>query len=171
MMHFVGETKQEIFVLLGLITAAAAIVIDQLSKYWVLNHVVNDSAAIVLAPFFNVVRAWNTGVSFSMFNDGGVTGIVGLTVVALVIVAFLLNWLRKENCRLVQIALGMIIGGAIGNVIDRVRLGAVFDFLDFHLGGSHWPAFNAADSFICIGAMMIIIHGLWFNEKSTEEKA
>lgn len=106
-----------------------------------------------------------------MFNDGGKTGIVGLTVVALVIVAFLLNWLRKENCRFVQIALGMIIGGAIGNVIDRVRLGAVFDFLDFHLGGSHWPAFNAADSFICIGAMMIIIHGLWFNEKSTEEKA
>lgn len=91
--------------LLGLITAAAAIVIDQLSKYWVLNHVVNDSAAIALAPFFNVVRAWNTGVSFSMFNDGGKTGIVGLTVVALVIVAFLLNWLRKENCRFVQIAL------------------------------------------------------------------
>ena len=106
----------------------------------------------------------HTGELFAMEEDK-------LTVVALVIVAFLLNWLRKENSKTVQVALGLIIGGAIGNVIDRVRLGAVFDFLDFHLGGSHWPAFNAADSFICIGAMMIIVHGLWFNEKSAEEKA
>ncbi len=157
--------------LLGLIAAVMAIVTDQLSKYLVLNYVVDEYSAIALTPFFNVVRAWNTGVSFSMFNNGGMTGIVGLTVVALVIVAFLLNWLRKENSKTVQVALGLIIGGAIGNVIDRVRLGAVFDFLDFHLGGSHWPAFNAADSFICIGAMMIIVHGLWFNEKSAEEKA
>lgn len=157
--------------LLGLIAAVAAIVIDQLSKYLVLNYVVDSSSVVILAPFFNFVRAWNTGVSFSMFNDGGLVGMIALTAVALVIVAFLVNWLRQEKSKIVQVALGMIIGGAIGNVIDRIRLGAVFDFLDFHIGSSHWPAFNAADSFICVGAVMIIIHGLWFNEKSVEERA
>ena len=59
----------------------------------------------------------------------------------------------------------MIIGGALGNVIDRIRLGAVFDFLDFYVGEYHWPAFNAADSFICIGATIIVVHGLFFNKK------
>ncbi len=62
-----------------------------------------------------------------------------------------------------QVALGLVIGGAVGNVIDRLRIGAVFDFLDFHLSGHHWPAFNLADSFICIGAVLIICNGLIFN--------
>ena len=156
--------------LLGLIAAVLAIVTDQLSKYLVLNFVVDEYSAIALTPFFNVVRAWNTGVSFSMFNNGGMTGIVGLTVVALVIVAFLLNWLRKENSKTVQVALGLIIGGALGNVVDRVRFGAVFDFLDFHLAGHHWPAFNLADSCICIGAVVIIAHSLLYPEKKTSEE-
>lgn len=68
---------------------------------------------------------------------------------------------QKEQSRMLQVALGLIIGGAIGNVIDRIRIGAVFDFLDFHLFGHHWPAFNLADSAICIGAIIILIDGLF----------
>lgn len=83
-----------------------------------------------------------------------------LSGAALLIVAFLLFWLKNETNRWGQAALGMIIGGAIGNVIDRVRLGAVFDFLDFHIGENHWPAFNVADSFICIGATILILQGI-----------
>ena len=154
---------------LGLLTALAAVVIDQLSKYVVLHYVLQEYAAIVIAPFFAIVRAWNTGVSFSMFNNFGINGVYILSGVALIIVAALLKWLYTENNKIIQIALGFIIGGALGNVIDRIRLKAVFDFLDFYVGDYHWPAFNAADSFICIGAAIIIIHGLFFTHKEKQK--
>ncbi|MBR1605300.1 MAG: signal peptidase II [Alphaproteobacteria bacterium] len=154
---------------LGLLTALAVVVIDQLSKYVVLHYVLREYAAIVIAPFFAIVRAWNTGVSFSMFNNFGINGVYILSGVALIIVAALLKWLYAENNKIIQIALGFIIGGALGNVIDRIRLKAVFDFLDFYVGDYHWPAFNAADSFICIGAAIIIIHGLFFTHKEKQK--
>ncbi len=150
---------------LGLLIALGVIIIDQVSKYVIMHYVLADYAAMVVAPFFAVVRAWNTGVSFSMFNDYGIKGVYILSGVALIIVAMLLKWLKTEKSRLVQVALGCIIGGALGNVIDRIHLGAVFDFLDFYIGEHHWPAFNAADSFICIGAGLIVIHGLFFRKK------
>lgn len=156
--------------ILGLSVALAVLIADQVSKYWVLNFMLGENTAIAYAPFFNVVRAWNTGVSFSMFNDWGWWGIVSLSVLALTIVGFLLHWLYHESNKVIQVALGFIIGGAVGNVVDRVRLGAVFDFLDFHVGDSHWPAFNLADSFICIGAVMIIVYSFLGNShKATKE--
>lgn len=154
----------------GLSIAFAAVLLDQLSKYYMLNEVLGQSAIIVISPVFNLVKAWNTGVSFSMFNNYGSLGAFLLSGVALVIVGFLLYWLKNEANRLSQIALGMIIGGAIGNVIDRVRLGAVFDFLDFHIGESHWPAFNLADSFICIGAAILVLQSVCHYLKKEEGK-
>ena len=151
--------------LFGLLIALGIVIIDQVSKYVILHYVLTDYAAIVLTPFFSVVRAWNTGVSFSMFNDFGINGVYILSGIAIIIVLALLKWLKTEKSRLMQLALGFIIGGAIGNVIDRIRLGAVFDFLDFSVGEYHWPAFNAADSFICIGAVLIIVNGLIPNKK------
>lgn len=152
--------------ILGLSVAALVLIVDQVSKYFVLNHVLEDRLMIIYTSYFNLVKAWNTGVSFSMFNDKGVAGVVMLSLLAVVIVTFLVLWLKNEQSKVLQVALGFIIGGAIGNVIDRIRLGAVFDFLDFHIGESHWPAFNAADSFICIGAIIIIIHSLFIKEKT-----
>lgn len=154
----------------GLIIAAVVIAADQLSKLWVLNHLLGEQTVIVYAPFFNVVRAWNTGVSFSMFNNYGNLGAILLSVIAGVIVVFLIYWLYQEKDKLAQAALGMIIGGAVGNVIDRIRLGAVFDFLDFHIGENHWPAFNVADSFICIGATILIMQSLFNVVKKNEVK-
>ena len=151
---------------LGLCTAAAVLIADQVSKYYILNAVLEDRAMIIYTSWFNLVKAWNTGVSFSMFNDKGFWGVVMLTALAAGIIAFLLWWLRREPSRLLQVALGFIIGGAVGNLIDRIRLGAVFDFLDFHIGEAHWPAFNVSDSFICIGAIIIIIHSLFNKDKS-----
>ena len=95
-----------------------------------------------------------------MFNNYGNIGAYVLSGVAIAVVAALFFWLRTEKCKLTQIALGMIMGGALGNVIDRLRLGAVFDFLDFHIGENHWPAFNVADSFICVGAGLIILSAI-----------
>ena len=154
--------------LFGLLIALAVIIIDQLSKYLILHIVLAEYAAIVLTPFFALVRAWNTGVSFSMFNNFGGYGVYLLSGAALLIVAALIHWLKTEKSRMMQVALGFIIGGAIGNVIDRIRLGAVFDFLDFYIGDYHWPAFNAADSFICIGAALIIIHSIFYSAKNKE---
>lgn len=151
---------------LGLCLAALVLVADQISKYYILNEVLEDRAMIIYTSWFNLVKAWNTGVSFSMFNDMGTWGAFLLSVLAISIIGFLVLWLKKESSRLVQAALGFIIGGAIGNLIDRVRLGAVFDFLDFHIADAHWPAFNVADSFICIGAIIIIVYSLFNKEKS-----
>lgn len=156
--------------LLGLGTALVILLLDQASKYYVLNHVLTDYGVIGYTSFFNLVRAWNTGVSFSMFNNWGSLGVILLSVVALSIVGFLVYWLYTETDRIIQTALGFIIGGAIGNVADRIRLGAVFDFLDFHVAGHHWPAFNIADSFICIGAVLIIVRTVYLKAKGIEVK-
>ncbi len=156
---------------LGLNIALLVVLLDQLSKYYMLNEVLGERMVIFIVPVFNLVRAWNTGVSFSMFNNYGDLGAWMLSVLALLIVGFLIYWLKGETSRLSQAALGMIIGGAVGNVIDRVRLGAVFDFLDFHIGESHWPAFNLADSFICIGAALLILQSVFNHFRQEKEEA
>lgn len=153
---------------IGLMTALVAFVLDQASKMLVFSFLANSRPVFELTPFFNLVMAWNTGVSFSMFDNLGGAGVYVLSAFSLIVVGFLLYWLRDEKSLLIQMALGMIIGGAIGNVADRVRMGAVFDFLDIHAFGYHWPAFNLADSFICIGAALVIGNGLFFNKEWDE---
>jgi len=157
-------------VLIGLNIALLVVLFDQLSKYYMLHDVLHNTMIIYVTPFFNLVRAWNTGVSFSMFNNYGNVGAWILSGLAMLIVIFLLCWLKSEKSVWAKYALGMIIGGAVGNVIDRIRLGAVFDFLDFHVGESHWPAFNVADSFICVGAAILIIQSFFFHYKQKEGK-
>ena len=153
---------------LGLLTAFVVLVADQLSKLWVRADLLGERGIIMVNDYFNIVSAWNTGVSFSMFNDYGLWGVIGLSVLAVGIVGYLLYWMSREQDKFLCMTLGFIVGGALGNVIDRVRLGAVFDFLDFHIGTHHWPAFNVADSFICIGAVLIILHSLWARAKSVK---
>lgn len=145
--------------MLGIIAALTVVALDQLSKALVYGYLTEHGSVIAMTGFFNLVTAWNKGVSFSMFNNLGNYGVYILSAFALVVVCFLCYWLKKEESRFMQLALGFVIGGAIGNVIDRVRLGAVFDFLDFYVSGYHWPAFNVADSFICIGAFLIVTGG------------
>ena len=91
-----------------------------------------------------------------MFNDYGQAGTVVLSALSGVVSCGLLYWMWHETSKLKVVCLGLIIGGAIGNVIDRIRVGAVMDFLDFHYNIYHWPAFNLADTFICIGAVVLI---------------
>ena len=154
--------------ILGLICAVLVIVLDQVSKYAVLDWL-GERIAVNICDFFNIVRAWNTGVSFSMFNNYGSLGAYVLSAAAIIIVLMLFYWLKNEKNKLSQTALGLIMGGALGNVIDRLRFGAVFDFLDFHISESHWPAFNVADSCICIGATIIVLQALVAQFKKKEK--
>ena len=134
MLYFklLSKTKNHIMALKKARSIAfAVIVLDQLSKYWILEHVLETYRNIEITPFFNIVNAWNTGVSFSMFSDSGAIGVIVLSTIAISVVVGLLWWLKKEQSRMLQIALGLIIGGALGNVIDRIRIGAVFDFFGF----------------------------------------
>lgn len=145
----------------GLIIAAVAVVLDQLSKVWILNEVMAPPRLIEVTPFFNLVLAWNRGVSFGMFNNDSAYGPLLLTGLAIAIVVALTIWLWRADNKWVASALGLVIGGAVGNVIDRVRFGAVVDFLDVHAFGYHWPAFNIADSAICVGAAILILESLF----------
>ncbi|PWC34476.1 peptidase A8 [Azospirillum sp. TSO35-2] len=148
--------------MLGLIVAAAVVVLDQLSKWWILDSVMQPVPHVVeVTPFFNLVLVWNYGVSFGTFASGGALMPYVLSAIAAVIAVCLVFWLRQAERPLVALAIGVIIGGAVGNVIDRLRFGAVVDFLDFHAAGWHFWAFNVADSGISIGVVLLLLDGLF----------
>lgn len=113
---------------------------------------------IEVTGFFNLVMVWNTGVSFGLFS--GIDARWLLIVVSLAIAVALAIWMWRADNHWLVLALALVIGGAIGNVIDRFWHGAVVDFLDFHLYGWHWPAFNIADSAICIGVGVLLLDSL-----------
>jgi signal peptidase II len=145
----------------GLLIASAVLVLDQVSKQWILRSVMNPPQLVEIMPMFNLVLTWNRGVSFGLFAMGTDLGPWILSILALVIVAVLLVWLRAAEGKLIAVALGLIVGGAIGNVIDRVIYGAVVDFLDVYWGSYHWPAFNVADSGITVGAILLVADSLF----------
>lgn len=143
----------------GLLIAIATLVADQVSKLYFLDLMQQNPAGIVVTPFFNLVMVWNTGVSFGLFQEDSTFRSWTLIAVALGVLVWLGLWLWRTRTRMAAISLGLIIGGAIGNVIDRLRFGAVFDFLDFHAFGQHWPAFNVADSAIVVGVVLLVLDG------------
>lgn len=143
----------------GLLIAVFIVALDQASKWWLLELMGRDPRVIEVTPFFNLVLGLNRGVSFGLF-DSAEMGPWPFLLLAAAITVALLVWLAKAGQRWTATALGLIIGGAVGNAIDRVRFGGVVDFLDFHALGRHWPAFNVADSAICIGVIMILIESL-----------
>lgn len=140
--------------------AALVILLDQLTKWWILG-LMDPPRQIELTPFFNLVLAWNRGVSFSLFHSGAAYAPYILSAVALAVVIALAWWVGRQERILPVLAIGLVIGGAIGNVIDRLRFGAVVDFLDLHAGNWHWPAFNLADSAITVGVIGLVVDGLF----------
>jgi signal peptidase II len=138
----------------------AVLVVDQLSKLWIIERFPTVGDAAWVTDFFNLVRVANRGVSFGLFSNGAAANAIIFSLLAAVIVAALIVWLFRASGTLLPAAIGLVIGGAIGNVADRLRLGSVVDFLDFHLGAWHFPAFNVADSAICVGVGLMLIDGL-----------
>jgi signal peptidase II len=139
--------------------AAAVVAVDQATKSMVLARF-NVGDGVVLAPYFNLVLVYNKGAAFSFLSDapGWQTPVlVGFALVAIGVVAYLL--VRSPGRRILNGGLALVLGGALGNVIDRLRFGQVVDFLDFHVAAWHWPAFNVADSAITVGAVLLILDG------------
>lgn len=151
---------------LGLVIAVIVLAADQASKWWIVTKVMNPPKTIEVTSFFNLVLAYNRGVSFSLFNSDSPANPYIFSALALVIVIGLVIWLRRLEHRLPALAVGLVIGGAIGNTIDRFVYGGVVDFLDFHWGVNHWPAFNVADSGIVVGAVLLIIDALFRRRES-----
>lgn len=161
----------------GLSLAAVIIVLDQVSKAWVIDLMrplgvwetpFYSPTRIEVLPFFDLVMAWNRGVSFGIFNNGGQWNALLLGLLSAAICIGLVAWMRKADSLPVSLALGAIVGGALGNVIDRVRYGAVADFLDVHVMGYHWPAFNLADSAITVGAVVLVLDSLFARPTSSK---
>ncbi len=146
---------------LGAGAAVVILVADQASKWWVLNVLdLPARGSVALLPVLNLTMVWNRGVTFGFLNSLGSWTAPVLVVGALVIVAALALWLRRAERALVALALGGIGGGAIGNVIDRLRFGAVVDFIHAHAFGYSWYVFNVADAAIVCGVAALVIDGL-----------
>ena len=150
----------------GLGIALAVIVLDQLTKWLVLTQVMTPPRLIEITSFFNLRLAWNRGVSFSMLDLEAAYWPWVLSAVQLAIAGALIAWLWRLRAILPAIGLGFVIGGALGNVTDRVRFGAVMDFLDFYYNGFHWPSFNLADTAIGIGVAALLVDALFGRRES-----
>lgn len=145
----------------GILTAVATLVADQGSKLWLLNvfHLARQGVVKVM-PFFDLVLAWNIGISFGWLQNDGQAAQLALMAVKVVAVIALAIWMVRSQTRLATVALGLIIGGAIGNGIDRLAYGAVVDFALFHIeiGGNtyNWYVFNLADVAIVAGVAALL---------------
>lgn len=138
--------------------AVCVLTLDQVSKLWVLAHF-HLMERFTVSAFFNLILVFNSGAAFSFLADAGGWQKWFFIALALGIALWLLVLLRRHaQERLLPAALSLVLGGALGNVIDRLRFDAVVDFLDFHLAGHHWPAFNVADAAISVGVALLLIH-------------
>lgn len=146
----------------ALLLAAVCALLDQGVKSFVLESVMSPPRMIVVTDFFNLVLVYNRGVSFGLFSETGDAQmrVLFLSVLALIIVCWVFYWLWTDPRAVMVWAVGLIGGGAVGNVYDRWTRPGVVDFLDFHAAGYHWPAFNGADILVFLGVALILIDGL-----------
>ena len=145
--------------------AALIVVLDQISK-WVVLGSIAPGEVIYVAPFWNWVLAFNPGAAFSFLADQPGWQRWFFTLLALGVSGWIALELRKHpEQKLMALALTLVMGGALGNVIDRVRFGAVVDFIQWHAAGFYWPAFNIADSAITVGAVLLIVASLTHKEQ------
>ena len=138
----------------------AVVLLDQASK-WEIVKMLSEKGEVAFTSFFSLVLLYNEGAAFSFLNDAGGWQRGFFMVIAVAASILILFLLRKHRGELLfSLALSLVLGGALGNLVDRVRIGHVVDFLDFHLAEHHFPAFNLADSAITLGAMLLILDNL-----------
>lgn len=155
---------------LGLWVAGLAFVLDQAVKLILLEGFDFKSMAphegFRVTPFFNLVMVWNPGVSFGLFPAQSLFGRLFLLGFSAAVVAFLVWWLWRTVDRLLALGIGLVVGGALGNMVDRVRFGAVADFFHFHAFGYDWYVFNVADAAIVVGVGLLIYESLFRQERT-----
>lgn len=150
--------------------AATVFVLDQASKWWA-DAYLTIHPKIELLPILNISLAYNRGVAFGLFNEAGGWQRVFFSVLALVVSFIIVNMVRRmqEQEKVMAIALLLVLGGAIGNLVDRVFLGYVIDFIDVYYQHWHWPTFNVADSAITVGAVLLVWDTLFGQGKASSK--
>jgi len=157
---------------LGLGLGALILVLDQATKWWILEIVrLPEVGRIEVLPFMNLTMVWNRGITFGLLAGDAWWHAWALVAIALAVAVALTVWLARAPDRWTSAALGLVLGGAIGNVIDRIRFGAVVDFIDLHAFGWHWYVFNVADSAIVIGVGLLLAHALLRPQPGAREGA
>ena len=171
--------------LIGFSLIIDCIILDQVSKWLILENVFRPKVggeklgffdwitspfrlphnSTEILPFLDLTMVWNQGISFGLFQNGNPWPLI---IMALAIVVMFSIWMLKSDKWVEVIAISMVIGGAIGNIIDRLHFKAVADFLDFHVNGWHYPAFNLADSFITVGIIILVTYSLFFDKEKKE---
>ena len=158
----------------GLAIAAAVLVADQFVKWVIRTLIMDPPRTIPVTNFFELVLAWNRGVSFSLFSTDWAGAPYLFAGFSLAVVVALTVWLARATNRWIAAGLGFVIGGALGNALDRLTLGAVVDFLHFHWDIYYFPAFNLADSAITVGVGLLLIDGLfgklWQSKPGTDPR-
>jgi signal peptidase II len=142
-----------------LLIALVVLLLDRLTKWLVVRNIALDDSISIIPGLFRLTHLENPGAAFSLFAESSSPFknvlLVAISVAALVVVALLL-WMRRSDFNATTVALSLILGGALGNLWDRLSDGKVTDFLDFYLGVHHWPPFNVADSAIVVGALLLM---------------
>ncbi len=155
----------------GIAIALVIFIVDQISKWWILEVFDLPSKRIVeILPFFNLAMVWNAGVSFGLFaanSDAARWFLIGFTSLVAVIVAV---WLWKADRPLIGWALALVLGGAIGNIVDRIRYGAVADFIQLHAAGYSFYVFNVADAAISIGVALLLLDAIVSGREDSKSK-
>ncbi len=143
----------------ALLIAFVVVAADQASKAWILYDLMNPPSVLPVFPFLDIVLTWNTGVGYGLLKAHTLWGRMGLVLMAAGISTALGVWLWRTKDNLLLVSLSLIIGGALGNCIDRLRFGAVLDFIYVHvyIFGYHFPAFNVADAAITVGAVLLLL--------------
>lgn len=146
----------------GLAIAITALLVDQVHKWWMLKvYDIASRGLVTITPFFDITLVWNKGISYGLFQQNSATGRYILIGIILCISIVLLVWLMRAQGYLLAIAMGLVLGGALGNVIDRISYGAVADFFSFHYWGYNWYVFNLADIWVVAGAALLIYDSLY----------
>lgn len=148
--------------LVWLIVSLGAVAMDQVSKTWIMTHFALHES-VTLLPVLDIIYARNTGAAFSLLHDAGGWQRWFFTVLALGVSTGIVMWLRKLDARaqaLMAAGLALVLGGALGNVIDRLMFGYVVDFIAVHWDSHYFPAFNVADSCITVGAVLLVLDSL-----------
>ncbi len=151
--------------------AAIVVLLDQITKIAVTMHLGLGEGVTILPGFFNLVHVLNRGAAFGVLNRGDISWqrwfFLGISLLAMIVIWFMARISKPEE-KWLHVGLGLIMGGALGNFIDRLHTGMVIDFLDFYIGAYHWPSFNMADSAITVGALLMIVSYYQKNEKRTQ---
>ncbi len=153
-----------------ILIGAVVVLLDQVTKYLVVQYL--SQRVVIIPGFLDLVSVYNRGVAFGMFNSSQCifrTTLLTVLSIAVFVILFFLYLFSKDMTRLSMVALSMIMGGAVGNVIDRIRLGYVVDFIDAYVKSAHWPAFNVADSAITVGAILLAIDLLFAGKKQSAD--